>query len=121
MHGKGVCVAGGHVCQGVCMAGGMHGRDGHVWQGACMTEGHAWQGGVYGKWGCAWQEAGEMATAAEGTHPTGMHSCLNSLFIQKVQSICFINYPYTLIKQLHASRLAICHHIIYACNGQYPF
>ena len=81
----------------------------------------AWQGGVYGRRGCAWQEAGEMATAAEGTHPTGMHSCLNSLFIQKVQSNCFINYPYTLIKQLHASRLAICHHIIYACNGQYPF
>ena len=28
---------------------------GHAWQGACM--------------------AGEVATAADGTHPTGMHSC----------------------------------------------
>ena len=27
-----------------------------MWHGACMT-------------------AGEMATAADGTHPTGMHSC----------------------------------------------
>ena len=33
----------------VCMVGG-----GHVWQGACV--------------------AGEKATAADGTHPTGMHS-----------------------------------------------
>ena len=49
MHGRG------------CMAGGMCGR-GHVWQG-----GHAWQGGT-----CM---AGEMATAADGMYPTGMHSC----------------------------------------------
>ena len=57
--GIGACVAGGHAWQGACMAGAMHGR-GHAWQegcvvGACMT--------------------GEMATAADGTHPTGMHSC----------------------------------------------
>ena len=43
------------------MAGDMHGmgdvqgRQVHVWQGACV--------------------AGEMNTAADGTHPTGMHSC----------------------------------------------
>ena len=52
--GGGACVAGVCVCacvcgQGACMAGGVHG------QGACM--------------------AGEMATAAGGMHPTGMHSC----------------------------------------------
>ena len=41
---------GEHVWQGVCMAGGMHGRM------ACMAE--------------------EMATAVDGTHPTGMHSCI---------------------------------------------
>ena len=45
----------GHVW-GVCMAGGMCGR------GVCVVGGKA----------CA---AGEMATAADGTHPTGMHSC----------------------------------------------
>ena len=48
MHG------GGCAWQGACMAGGVHGR-GHAWWGVCM--------------------AGETATAADGTHPTGMHSC----------------------------------------------
>ena len=35
-------------------------------------------GGVRGRRGCAWQGAcvaGETATAAYGTHPTGMHFC----------------------------------------------
>ena len=42
-------VAVGHAWQGVCMAGGMHGR-GCVWQGVmhgkgeCITRGYAWQG-----------------------------------------------------------------------------
>ena len=33
--------------------------------------------------GCAWRgacEAGETATAADGRHPTGMHSCLLKTF-----------------------------------------
>ena len=49
MQGKGwgACVMGGMNDRGVCMAGGVH-----------------WVGGA-----CV---AGEMATAAEGTHPTGM-------------------------------------------------
>ena len=78
MHGRGgvagvACMAGG-VCmarvayivrgvhgweggQGASIVEGMHGRGrGHVWQGACL--------------------AGKKATAAGGTHPTGMHSCL---------------------------------------------
>ena len=46
----GACVWGG--MQGVCMAGGMHGRG-----GACV--------------------AGETAIAADGMHPTGMLSCLH--------------------------------------------
>ena len=54
MHGRGgACVAG---------RGDVHGRW-HVWQGCVCIAG----GGV-----CM---AGEMATAADGTHPTGMHSC----------------------------------------------
>ena len=53
-----------------CVKNSVHG--GHVWKGR-----HAWQG-----W-CAWQGAmrggghgvtGDTATAADGTHPTGMHS-----------------------------------------------
>ena len=54
----GVC-GGGHVWQGMCMAGGACMAGGCAWQGACM--------------------AGEIATAADGTHPTGMHSCLKSV------------------------------------------
>ena len=50
---RGVCVV-RQVWQGACMAGGMYGG-GHAWQGVCM--------------------AGEMATAADGTSPTGLHSC----------------------------------------------
>ena len=44
---------------GVYMAGGMHGVCVCVW-------------GVMGGGACM---AGEMATAADSTHPTGMHSC----------------------------------------------
>ena len=64
---------------GVCMAGGMHGG-GHVWQGrhAWQSVGHAWQGGVCGGGACV---AGEMTTAADGTHPTGMHSCTLVFFL----------------------------------------
>ena len=50
MHGRG-------AWQGLCMAGGMHGREGMHGRGACM--------------------AGEMATAVDSTHPTGMHSCFS--------------------------------------------
>ena len=40
----------GCAWQGVCMAGGVHGRGsingmgGHAWQGACMAGGQVWQG-----------------------------------------------------------------------------
>ena len=53
--GRGVYMAGGHagVCVvGACVAGG----------GACVAVG-----------ACV---AGEMTTAADSAHPTGMHSCL---------------------------------------------
>ena len=41
----------------------------HVWQGVCMAV------GVCGGEGAC--VAGETATAVDGTHPTGMHSCYN--------------------------------------------
>ena len=64
---------------------------GCVWQGACVAGGGAW--GMHGKvgdmcgkvggghvwWGVC--VAGETATAADGTHPTRMHSCLYNEFI----------------------------------------
>ena len=46
----------------MCGRGGMCGR------------GRAWLRGVLGGGGAACV-AGETATAADGTHPTGMHSC----------------------------------------------
>ena len=47
------------------MAGGVCGGGGwvHAWQGPCI--------------------AGQMATAADGTHPTGMHSCYYYEWFQK--------------------------------------
>ena len=63
MHGgegvhEGACVVGACIVRvrvvGECM--GMYGRGGMHSRGACMV--------------------GETATAAGGTHPTGMHSCL---------------------------------------------
>ena len=56
--GGGACVAhdtGGHAWQGVCMAGGMHGR------GVCMARGASMVGGMHGGGmhdrgrGCVWQ------------------------------------------------------------------
>ena len=68
MHGKGACVAGGHAWQG-----GVHGK------GAWVVGGVRGKGGVHGR-GDVWRGgacvAGEMATAADGSHPTGMHSCI---------------------------------------------
>ena len=76
---------------GACVAGGVHDRR-NAWQGTCMAGGtcitgrHAWQGGVHGRRTCAAEGAcmagvgacmaGDTATAADGTHPTRMHSCL---------------------------------------------
>ena len=50
---RGACVGGGHVVGVVCMAG-------VCMVGACVAR--------------------ETATAADGTHPTGMHSCLAVFF-----------------------------------------
>ena len=45
----------------------MHGKGGMCGRGACVAVGCAWQGGA-----CV---AGETTTTADGTQPTGMHSC----------------------------------------------
>ena len=39
--------------------------------GACVAGAYV-AGGMHGRGACV---AGEMATAADGTHPTRMHSC----------------------------------------------
>ena len=64
-------MAGGHAWQGACVVGGMHGR-GHAWQGACVAGGMRGNGRA-----CV---VGEVATATDCTHPTGMHSCCVNSF-----------------------------------------
>ena len=109
--GGGVCNEGGHIWWRGCMAKGVW-QKGGVWQrgscmakggvcgeGACMVGRHAWQGGVHGR-GYAWQGdicgrgvwrgasmAGEIATAVDGTHPTGMHSCLDEWWHHQRESL----------------------------------
>ena len=80
MHGRRACVVGRYVWWGACMVGGMHGvrhaRQGHAWLGVYMAGGMHGGGhvGMHGRGGHVGM-AGEMATAADGMHPTGMHSC----------------------------------------------
>ena len=42
-----------------------------------------WQGDVHGRGGGGACVAGETATAADGTHPAGMHSCLKGILVHK--------------------------------------
>ena len=49
---------------------------GHAWWGCVWQGGHRWQGDVHGREvGVGACMAEETATAADGTHPTGIHSC----------------------------------------------
>ena len=94
VHGRGSCMeGGGHLWQGggrASVAGGVVGggrlcmAGGHAWQGGmcglrilleCMHGGECVAGGVCGGGGVC--VAGETATIANGTHPIGMHSCLD--------------------------------------------
>ena len=96
----GVCLStggsapvGGAWSQGVCSWGGCLLPEGGPGPGGCLLlgGGGAWSGGGVCSWGglvggvgipaCTEADTlpGEMATAADGTHPTGMHSCFNLL------------------------------------------
>ena len=59
--------------------------EGRAWQKEVHGEGrHAWRrGGGHGTGVCMTGScvAGETATAADSTHPTGMHSCLMNVII----------------------------------------
>ena len=70
-----------HLCMrgegGKHAKGGVSGGGGHALRrGACMAG-----GGVCVE-GCV---AGETATAANGTHPTGMHSCFKQVLLMTLQ------------------------------------
>ena len=67
-----------HAWQGVCVAGDMHGRV-CKWQAIC-----AWEGACM---------SGEKATAVDGTHPTGMHSCFGYPFsTNSVRTKLYLNF-----------------------------
>ena len=98
------CMVGGCMAERCAWQRGMHGRGcmagGHTWQGgACMAGGHAWPGGMRGRRVCMAGGgvhgrgaylvgvcmvgggacmAGKTAIASGGTHPTGMHSCIEN-------------------------------------------
>ena len=117
MAGRGrawVCVCDrGHAWQGVCMAGGVHGRGmcgrGCAWQRGMHDRVSAWQGvcmaglcmeGVYMGEACMAGGvrvrgscmAGKTAIAAGGTHPTGMHSGYSKLcFSDLLDSLNLLN------------------------------
>ena len=86
VRGRGWAWQGGRVWWGVCMAweacvvGGVHGRGvwhggGHAWWGACVVGACV----VVGDGGMHAPLADTMGYGQRvgGTHPTGMHSCLN--------------------------------------------
>ena len=65
------------VCQKICSRGGGGSAPGrkelHAWGRGCLLRGG--QGLLPGVGGAWWRPPG-TATAAGGTHPTGMHSCI---------------------------------------------
>ena len=67
----------GYIFTGMCDSvhrGGVWSRGGVPGPGVCVHG--PWGGGVPGPWGGGWWRPPKTATAAGGTHPTGMHSCL---------------------------------------------
>ena len=77
---------GGHAWWGACIVEGIHGRGMHGkgvhGRGVSMAGVCVWQRGMHGRGTCMVRGmcgegacmAGDMATAVDGTHPTGMHS-----------------------------------------------
>ena len=112
MHGK----EGGMHGEGACVAkGGMCGKGGHAWQrGALMAKGafmakrdmHGkwWGGGMHGR-GHACQGgaclAGEMGTAVDSTHPTGMYSYFVFLWVVSEYVWAFPHLSSLCICKLH--------------------
>ena len=88
--GRGCLVPGGICPRGVSdLGGGSAPREGCLVQGGCLVPGGLLPGGlVPGEMGVcvclvqggAWWRPSGTATAAGGTHPTGMHSCFVCTF-----------------------------------------
>ena len=73
-------------------------------KGACMAKGACVaKGGMHGEGGACM--AGETATAADGMHPTGMHSCF-TLLSRGRQSFLLIYL------QIIGTQVVVNHHIL---------
>ena len=102
----GACVARVACMAGACVVGGVCSRP------------HAWQGGMHGNWGHVWWGAcvsGEMATAADGMHPTEMHSCLLD-FPNQLPSNMFdmerhSYHPATKCRKVISLNISMCGHL----------
>ena len=79
---------------GVCMVRGMHGPGGCNWSGG---------GGVCLVRGPGWDSTPKTATAAGGTHPTGMHSCF--FIVICCENSYHISYNYNYMFQNTANSL----------------
>ena len=72
MHGRGMCVAGGHAWQWV-------GVGGHVWQGGVCGKGMHGREGMHGRRGCVWQGGMHrrgVCMAGEGCAWQGVGACM---------------------------------------------
>ena len=67
----------GYVFTGVCPQGGRC-----EWSGECMVRGVPGPGGLVSQHALRQTPLEGTATAVDGTHPTGMHSCLARYFAE---------------------------------------
>ena len=66
---------------GLVLGGGAPGPQGWSDPGGCLVPGGGWSGGLGPRGWVPGEPNPQTATAAGGTHPTGMHSCYD-LFLQ---------------------------------------
>ena len=99
------------VCQSFCSQGDVHGRRsvhgrGCAWQGTCVAGGGMRGGGVW---------AGEMATEAGGTHPTGMHSCYGNILSVVAHTSLVPTYYATDILNSISGKMTFCKISLISC------
>ena len=93
VHRGGACSWGVSGPVGVSAPGGLAGS-GPWGRDACSREGQ----------GVAWWRPPRKATAAGGTHPTGMHSCLLFLWLLTLQIRRILTFTLTPLMTLEVSR-----------------
>ena len=80
-------VGGAYVWQGVCVAGGMHGRGGcmaGVHGGGCVARGRALRGGACVAWGMLGRRDGHCS----GQYASYWNAFLSKILISSVKVVC---------------------------------